>query len=144
MKSIWQTVLMTTVWLMIMQSAYWLAGPIEPAITVDESRSEAWETTTKPGGSVTRMLTFRANQSVTLRTYRRLVEIECDKCRIYELEQTQRSYEEGIVYRQARSVSIPEHIPPGRYRVEVDARWRANPFRDGLIVIHPYMITVVQ
>lgn len=143
MKPVAQTVLAAAGWFLIIQLAWWVFGPITPAITIDESQSQPWETTTAPGGSVTRMLAFHANENVTLRTYRRIVELDCDRCRIYELEAAQRTYVAGQTYRQARSVYIPEHVGPGRYRMEVEARWRANPLRDGMMMIPPFTITVV-
>jgi len=142
-KSAAQSAVMITFWCAISFMMWWAFGPIQPAITVFDSHSLAWETTTKPGGHVSRLLEFRVNYDVDLRTYRRLVEIDCSRCRTFELEYAIRSYRGGETYRQSRSVSIPEHIPPGRYRMEVEARWQANPFREGFLSIPPFTITVI-
>jgi hypothetical protein len=143
LKGFWQTALTTSAWLLAAQVLWWAFGPISPVIEINESKSQAWETTSKPGGSVSRLLEFTVKEDVVLHTYRRLVELDCDRCRVYELESAQKRYSAGAVMRQSRSVQIPEHIHPGRYRMEVEGRWQANPLREGHITIPPFTVTVV-
>jgi len=143
-KSVLQTASITLLWMGLATLLWMIFGPIQPAITIDETRSLAWETTTTPGGRVSRTLVFTANMDVTLHTYRRLVELDCNKCRTYELEPAQRNYSAGQTYIQSRAVMIPEHVLPGRYRMEVEGVWRPNPFREGRIQIPPFVITVVS
>ena len=130
-------------WLVVGTVLWWAMGPIHPALTIDEMNTSAVETTTVPGGRVSRTLSFTANVGVPVRTYRRLVEMDCDqKCKHYELEPAVRTYEVGHSYNQTRALAIPDHVSPGRYRVEIEARWRANPLRDGFQKIPPFTITV--
>jgi hypothetical protein len=142
-KDVAQTLVSIGIAFCVIQLLWWQFEPITPAISVNESQSVGWETTTKPGGSVSRLLEFTANRDVLLYTSRRSVELECDRCKVYELEHSQKYYVAGETYRQVRSVNIPLHVQPGRYRMEVDARWEANPIREGRMVIPPFVITVV-
>jgi len=144
-KSFLQTAPLALLWMALAYVIWMMFGPVTPAITIDESHSDALETTTTPGGRVTRTLTFTANVDVTLYTYRRLVELDCHRtCKFFELEPAQRTYEQGQTYVQSRAVLIPEHVPPGRYRMEVEAIWRPNPFREEKLSIPPFVITVVS
>ena len=142
-KSAFLTGTVALLWLLAGLVAWWAVGPIHPALTVEDVGTSAIETTTVPGGRVSRTLTFTSNVSVPVRTYRRLVEMDCNvTCRYYELEPATRTYESGRTYHQTRALAIPDHVSPGRYRVEVEARWRANPLRDGYQQIPPFTITV--
>ncbi len=130
-------------WMSFGTLAYWAWWPINPAIVVISESAMPWEKEVVSGASMSRELTFHITQKVELTVHRRLVEQNCIKCRIFELESSVKSYEPGK-YTQSRTIVVPAIVPRGTYRYEAEASWRASPLRQGYTVLPNHIIKVTD